>query len=187
MTLVGQRMTLEEFLELPEQKPALEFLDGVITQKVAKTLPHGLLQPKAAEFINRFAEPRRLAVAFTGSRMTFAGASLVPDVGVCRWEDLPRDAEGELEDGHLHRAWDVVIEIRSPAQRRSRLVRRCRWFLEHGTEIALLVDRHDRSVTLFRPDGSETVLRGDDRIDLDSVLPGFELTVQALFDTLRLE
>ena len=30
-----RRMTLEEFLHLPERKPALEYDDGVITKKVS--------------------------------------------------------------------------------------------------------------------------------------------------------
>ncbi|MCC7369737.1 MAG: hypothetical protein IT306_15005, partial [Chloroflexi bacterium] len=32
---VGQHMSLQEFLALPEEKPALEFQDGVVTQKMA--------------------------------------------------------------------------------------------------------------------------------------------------------
>ena len=42
-------------------------------------------------------------------------------------------------------------------------------------------------MTRFGDDHSERRLSGIDRIDLDSVLPGFELTVQALFDTLRID
>ena len=34
MALTEPRMTLEEFLALPEREPALEFEDGVVTQKV---------------------------------------------------------------------------------------------------------------------------------------------------------
>jgi len=39
-------------------------------------------------------------------------------------------------------------------------------------------------VRLFQPGLEPRILRGTDRIDLDAVLPGFELTVEQLFDTL---
>ena len=41
---VGRRMTLDEFLELPETKPVLEYVDGVVTQNVAPQGQHVLLQ-----------------------------------------------------------------------------------------------------------------------------------------------
>ena len=34
MAVSQQQITLEEFLALPEQKPALEYFDGEVTQKV---------------------------------------------------------------------------------------------------------------------------------------------------------
>jgi Uma2 family endonuclease len=63
-------------------------------------------------------------------------------------------------------------------------VRRCLWCIEQGSQVALLVDPSDESVLVFRPDQSAVALRGDDRIDLDVVLPGFELTAKQLFDSL---
>ena len=83
-------LTLAEFLRLPEEKPALEFQDGMVTQKVSPQGQHGWLQGKLAELFNHFAEPLRLARAFTETRVTFDGASLVPDVVVYRWDRIPR-------------------------------------------------------------------------------------------------
>jgi hypothetical protein len=42
-------------------------------------------------------------------------------------------------------------------------------------------------VLRFSPDALPDALTGDDRIDLDEVLPGFELTVNELFGTLVLD
>jgi hypothetical protein len=39
-------------------------------------------------------------------------------------------------------------------------------------------------VLVFRDGQPLRLLQGDDRIDLDEVLPGFELTVRAMFDAL---
>jgi hypothetical protein len=35
MAIVHTCLTLEEFLKLPDEKPPLEYLDGVVTQKMA--------------------------------------------------------------------------------------------------------------------------------------------------------
>jgi Uma2 family endonuclease len=43
MAIARQRPTLDTFLSLPEQKPALEYLDGEITQKMSPKLPHSFV------------------------------------------------------------------------------------------------------------------------------------------------
>ena len=183
MAITQRRMTLDAFLELPEDEPALEFDEGMVTQKVAPKIYHGRLQGWLVERINRFAEARRLAMAFTETRSTFGGASFVPDIGVFRWERLPRAADGKLRR-EAFEPWDIAIEIRSPEQTRAEQVRRCRWYVGNGVALALLVDDQDETVTLFRADGGEVVLRGDDPIDLGTVLPGFDLTPAELFASL---
>jgi Uma2 family endonuclease len=183
MTITQRRMTIEEFLELPEREPALEYQEGRIIQKVPPKGRHSALQCEAAELLNRFGRPEKVARAFTELRATFGGASLVPDVAVYRWERIPRDSAGRVADD-FREPPDIAVEIVSPKQGVNGLVRRCLWFIEQGTQISLLVDPADESVLLFRPGQATVALRGADRIDLDAVLPGFELTVQQLFDAL---
>ena len=183
---ITQRLTLDEFLALPDDEPALELEpDGTVVQKVSPQGQHSSLQFALCERINGFARPRRLAVAFPELRTIFGGAAYVPDVTVFRWERIPRDQDGELLDD-VFIPPDIAVEIRSPGQSLRGQVNRCRWYVEKGVEIALLVDPDDRSVRLFRADAEMRVLHGEDRIDLDSVLPGFELSVQQLFDALTL-
>jgi Uma2 family endonuclease len=85
MAITERRMTLEEFLELPEEKPALELIDGVVKQKVAPDFLHGMVQSIFLAFINEFAMPRELALAVSEVRATLPGSSPVPDVSVYRW------------------------------------------------------------------------------------------------------
>ena len=75
---VGRRMTLDEFLGLPETKPALEYVDGVVTQKVAPQGQHVLLQLNFASRINALTAPSKRALALPELRATFAGLSRVP-------------------------------------------------------------------------------------------------------------
>src|SRR5581483_521366 len=96
MAIAWQSLSLKQFLELPEAKPPLEYVDGVVRQKVAPKLPHSRLQSKMVEGINQFTEPRKLALAFTELRVTFGGRSYVPDVSVYLWRRVPVDAQGNL-------------------------------------------------------------------------------------------
>jgi Uma2 family endonuclease len=183
MALTGRRLSLEEFLELPEEKPALEYFDGVIVQKVAPRMFHGRMQSKFAEIVNLYGEPRRLAMAFTETRSTFGGRSFVPDVGIYCWDALPRQPDGKLvRDART--PWSVAVEIMSPDQSRAELEDKCRWYIANGVEIVLLVDPDREDIVRFDADGSETQLRDADRIDLEAVLPGFVLTAAGLFATL---
>lgn len=84
MVTARQRLTLEEFLRLPEEKPALEYFQGRVTQKVSPKGRHSALQAAAVSFVNSVARPGRIAFAFPELRATWAGASLVPDVAVYR-------------------------------------------------------------------------------------------------------
>jgi Uma2 family endonuclease len=179
-------MTLEEFLKLPEESPALELIDGMVTQKVPPQWVHGGFQYRITERINRFAEPRKLAFAFPELREAFGRDSLVPDVAVYRWERIPRSAAGRLVNA-APMPPDIAIEIRSPGQRVQDLVDKCRRYLAHGSELTLVVDPDGESVILTRPGAEPATLRGQDRIDLDPVLPGFELTVEELFSTLQFD
>ena len=181
--VVGQRMTLDEFLELPELTPALEYVDGVVRQKVAPQGQHVTLQDEFTQTINAVARPRKLARAYPELRATYAGLSRVPDVAVYLWERIPRLPNGRIANRFTEPP-DIAIEVVSPDQTATDLVSKCIWYVKNGVRIALIADPAEDVVLRFRPDTLPDVLTGDDRIDLDEVLPGFELTVNQLFASL---
>ena len=186
MAIEQRSMTLDEFLALPEEEPALEFeADGTVTQKVSPKGRHSSLQGGFIKLIDAFGIPRQMARAFPELRTVFGGAAYVPDVAVYRWERIPPTAEGEVPDDFTEPP-DIAVEIISPGQTVTTLVRKCIWYVEHGVLLALLVDPVDRSVLLFRPNALPRALRATDAIDLSEVLPGFEATVDQLFSALKL-
>jgi Uma2 family endonuclease len=183
MAITGRRLTVEEFLKLPEDKPYLELIDGEVTQKAVPQDEHAWLQAVLVEMINVFARRRRLAAALTELQKRFGEDILLPDVAVYRWQRLPRDAGGRLTNTYQVPP-DIAIEIVSPSQSVAEMVAKCRRYLAHGVPIALVVDPDTEAITVCDVDRHAT-LHDDERVDLDSVLPGFELTPRALFDTLR--
>jgi hypothetical protein len=79
MAITQQGLTLEEFLALPEEKPALEYVAGAVRRKVSPEILHGLLQTMLCTWINGFAMPSRMAVAVSELRTRFGGC--VPRAG----------------------------------------------------------------------------------------------------------
>jgi len=184
---ITQRLTLDEFLALPDEEPALELEpDGTVIQKVSPQGQHSRLQLALCERINRIAEPRRVALAFPELRVVFGGAAYVPDVSVFAWARIPRTADGEV--GNVFDAPpDVAFEIVSPEQSTNALVRRCVWYVDNGVGLALLVDPADRSVVRFERGHAPRILRSDGWIEFGSVLPELAIAVADLFGSLRLD
>ena len=183
MSVSQRHATLEEFLTWPEEQPALEYADGTVTRKVSPQGEHSVLATDFAELVNRFARPDRLARAFVELRTTFGGASHVPDVAIYRWERYPRTPAGRVANRFLIPP-DIAVEILSPEQRLSGVARTCRWYVANGALIALLVDPTNETVRVFCPGAEPLILRGDDRLALSEVLPGFVLTVRERFSVL---
>ena len=125
------------------------------------------------------ADPQQQGRAFVEVRFTYEGVSFVPDVGYYRRERLQtRSGRRYVRDLGPP---DIAVEVVSPEQRLARLIQKCLNFLTLGTTVALIVDPEDEAVLALRAGQLPRVMRGDDRIDLDDVLPGFTLTVAQLF------
>lgn len=186
MAVTSTPLTLERFLQLPEEEPALEFADGAVSQKVSPKGKHSALQVALVRRLEEAGRSNKAARAFTELRTTFAGASRVPDIAVYRWDRIPVDASGQVANEFIEPP-DIVIEIVSPEQSVNALVRRCLWYVANGVRVALLVDPTDESVLFFRPDRPAGAWHGSDRVDVSDVLPDFELAVDELFASLRQE
>jgi Uma2 family endonuclease len=184
MAVVSKPLTLAEFLQLPEEKPALEFEHGVITQRVSPKGKHSALQVALVRRLDEAGQPDKVARAFTELRATFANTSTVPDVAVYRWDRIPVDTKGQVADEFAEPP-DLAIEIVPPEQGVTGLVRRCLWYVANGIQVALLIDPRDESVLAFRPDQPAIAWRGTDRIDVNEVIPNLELTVDQLFASLN--
>jgi Uma2 family endonuclease len=179
-----KQLTLAEFLDLPEEEPALEFENGRVYQKASPKGKHSGIQGHFVQIVNGLVEPPRVASAFSELRISFGGRSYVPDVAIYRWDRIPVDANGEVGDDFLEPP-DVAVEIVSPDQSVTKLVRRCLWYVGYGAKAALLIDPGEKSILLFRPDQIPQSIESDGPVDLRDVSAGVILSAQELFDSLK--
>jgi Uma2 family endonuclease len=164
---------LETFLALPETKPASEYCNGIITQKPMPKGKHSRIQSRLARTIDQFAEDQKIALALTELRCTFAGRSIVPDIAVIRWENLPKDQDGEIAD-QFNRYPDWIIEIMSPEQSVTLVMEKIIFCMEQGTELGWLIDPSAKSVTVFQTGLPKVHLAEKEDLELLTVIKELE-------------
>ena len=184
MAVTPKRMSLAEFLKLPEVKPARELRNGVVSQKMPPKMSHAVVQVWFASRVDQFAIPRQLARAASECRIILGEETYVPDVIVFRWDRIPEDENGQVPDD-VYIAPDLVLEILSPGQTVRSSLDRCRELVEYGVQVAILADPRQQRVYIVRASGESGPLRGADAIDITDVVPGFAMSVQNLFLCLR--
>jgi len=174
------RLTLDQFLELPEQKPALEFdADGTIHEKLSPNTDHSALQAHIGRLLLNWIDgdpARRRGYVFSELRTNVAGASKLPDVAFYRRR--PRASERK----HALNVADVAIEILSPRDDLDEQHDKCMWYLQHGAQVALLVDPPRRSVTRFVAGQAPELITEPGIVVL---LPGLELALAEVFSVLE--
>jgi Uma2 family endonuclease len=180
MAVSQQQITLEEFLALPEQKPALEYFDGEVTQKAPTTTAHSATQYEFCALVNAFSHPRKLAWAFPEHRSSYSNASTVPDVAVYTWDRVPRDADRRLAN-RVFTTPDIAVEIRSPGQSFRTMLIRCLWYVASGAQVSIAIEPIELLLIVLRPGAEPLVFRDAGLLDLGGVIDGFSLDVGALF------
>ncbi|MBJ7898437.1 MAG: Uma2 family endonuclease [Cyanobacteria bacterium RI_101] len=178
-------LSLREFLVLPETKPATEYLDGQLQQKPMPQGEHSTIQGELIMGINAVTKRAKIARAYPELRCTFGGSSIVPDVAVFRWENIPRNADGSVANA-FNLAPDWVIEILSPDQSQTKVTANILRCLGHGCPLGWLIDPKDRSVLVFFGDRPPAIFSesSQEYLPVPDFAASFELSVQALFSWL---
>lgn len=171
----AKSISLQEFLHLPETKPAQEFIEGAIIQKTRLKGRHSRLQGKLCSEINQVSESAKIAYAFPELRCSVANRSIVPDIAVFLWLNIPFLSDGEVPD-NFNLPPDLVIEILYPEQNPNKVIGNILYCIENGSQLVWFLDPEDQSILVFRRDRSPVVIKNQDTLP---VLEGIELSLTA--------
>lgn len=189
MMIVAQpeikKLTLDEFLQLPETKPASEFINGEIEQKPMPQGEHSALQGELVTTINQLAKGKKLAYALPELRCTFGDRSIIPDIAVFEWSRIPRTEEGKIAN-KFEIPPDWIIEILSPEQSANKLIEKIVFCLNHGTKLAWLIDPDHESVTIWQPNQLPEVKLGDESLTVLDIITEGNLVAKSVFEWLNL-
>ncbi len=177
MVAVKQRVSAEEYLAIPDwRKPYLEYMDGEVREKVMGDLTHGGI---VSNVTTAFELVRRRVGGACGPeircefRWDGREAYLLPD---CAYWTKGRPLHG------LKAALPplVAVEVRSPDETMAAQREKCRFYRDHGVDIAWLIDPRSETVEVYEGDLNGAILRAGDVLR-SPLLPGFELPVADLF------
>lgn len=182
--ILSKPLTVEDFLQLPDTQPASEFIDGQIIQKSMPKGSHSVIQGEIVTAINAVVKPQKLARAFPELRCSFDGRVIVPDVSAFKWEHIPTDQNGRIVE-EFEIAPDWIIEILSPDQSQTKIIKKILHSLEHGTEMGWLIDPKEETVFIYTPDRRSLWLdKPHEIIPVPAFAVGLNLTIANLFDWL---
>jgi len=177
----AKSLTLEAFLELPETKPASEYIDGQIIQKPMPQGEHSTIQTELVGTVNAVTKPQKIARAYTELRCTFGGRSTVPDISVFIWSRIPRKVNGGVANV-FSIAPDWTIEILSPAQNQTKVTRNILHCLKHGTQLGWLIDPKAQSILVYTAPNQVAVFDEPEHIlPVPDFAAGLQLTVGTVF------
>lgn len=182
IAIVKPKPALEDFLKLPETKPASEFIDGEILQKPMPEGEHSVLQGELCKTINEVAQTQKIAKAFPELRCTFGGQSIVPDIAVFRWERIPFLPSGRIANiFEINPDW--AIEILSPNQSQTKVLGKLLHCSQHGTELGWLLDPEEESILAVFPGQKVEMYKGAALLPIINGIE-LELTVDTVFSWL---
>jgi Uma2 family endonuclease len=179
--VIQTTLTLANFLALPETKPASEFIDGEISQKPMPKGKHSIVQRELTFTIDRPLTAQKLARAFPELRCSFGGRSIVPDITIFKTDRIPRDPDGTVAND-FDIAPDWTIEILSPDQSQTKVVKNIVHCLKNGTTIGWLIDPADRTIFAYYPNGMMEIFDAPEaRLPVPEFAQSIGLTVGEIF------
>ncbi len=188
MTIIQSitKLTLNDFLRLPETKPASEYIEGKIQQKSMPKGKHSAIQSSVVSIINQLSISYRKCRAFSELRCTFGGRSLIPDISVFSWLRIPLDENGEIENDFVIFP-DWTIEILSPEQSSIRVIDKILFCLNQGTELGWLIDPKERIIMTFLGNQQPQIHQGEEQLPVLSILSNWRISASDIFACLTLE
>ncbi|MEB3280955.1 MAG: Uma2 family endonuclease [Lyngbya sp.] len=180
MTVQTQnRLTLEEFLGLPQDDITYEFVDGEAQAKMSPKYFHSSLTGLLFILLQRWSQNRgRVAIEWSVKlRRQEKDWVPVPDLLYISYDRLNADW---IDNVACPVPPELAIEIISPEQSFGKMSEKAVDYIKAGVLRVWVIDPQDKSITIFYPDAPPEIKRGTAPI-VDSIFQGLELTPEQLF------
>jgi len=167
---------------IPQTKPATEYINGRLVQKMSPRGAHALAQGAFVTAMSVWADAERRGrvgpewdfdLAPSGERTN----RLVPDVAYVSYERIGWEDDEAAQTPIV--APNVAVEILSPGQTVANSAERVRIFLACGAELVILVDP-ERHFAVLNDGGEPMRIERDGAIE-HRALPGFSMPLERAF------
>lgn len=188
---IPRRMTVEEFLELPDDGVDRWLIDGIVREfegnedMTRRNRLHSYLMTRFAryldEWVDRQPKPRgRVACGEVGVRFAREGRTAV---GVDMAFVSPEvEASQPTDSGIIVGVPTLVVEILSPNDKQKDVAEKVRVYLNASVKHVWVVDPELQSVRIYRPDGRDELVTSKGVLTAEPDMPGLKIDLARVFD-----
>jgi len=176
------RLTAEDLWRMPHAEVRRELVNGEIVEMPLVSIAHAELTARVAFFLMNHVKQHGGGEVVAGDAGFVLNLSYDPertrgaDVAFISTARLP-----EHPEKFMHAAPDLVVEILSPSNTSIEIQQKVRDYLEAGARLVWVVAAEVRTATVYRADGSARLLKENEPLDGENVLPGLKIPLQVLF------
>ena len=150
-----------------------ELVRGRLVVREPPGTQHGVIAMNLAYYVADYVRRHELGAVLaqdTGFKIASSPDTVrAPDVAYVARERAARIPAR----GYAELAPDLLAEVLSPDDRPAEVLAKVADWLAAGVRLVWVVDPERAEARVYRPDGSLTVLTGQDALDGEDVLPGF--------------
>lgn len=174
-------ITAEKFAEMAEIGRA-ELIEGRIIEMPPPQNRHGRCESKFTIRIGNFVEQHQLGIVMSGENGIYiqrnpdtVRAADVTFISYAQW------AKQLDKDGYLEVAPELIVEILSPSDSWTKVMKKLRDYFSIGVRLVWVADTETRIVHAFRSPTDVREFKEGEDLPGDEVLPGFSVPVVELF------
>ena len=173
---VPTTMTLADFLE--NDVPGYEYAKGELIPMSPATRRHGKISVSIIRYLDPYVYENGLGEVYTAETIFQVGERVMkPDVAFVSTDRLDVD-----QDKTFPIPPDLAVEVVSPTDVHSRVVRKAFDYLNAGTRLVWVLDPVSKTVTVYRSESDIKLLTQEATLTGEAVVPGFTCPVRQLFE-----
>lgn len=175
-------LTAEDFWQLPDDGQKHELVAGELTHMPPSGFLHGTVAGNFARLLGAYVTQYKLGVISVAE----AGFKLRQDPDTVRTPDVAFVSKDRiLAQGKPEKLWegapDLAVEVASPNDRFDDVVEKVQEYLAAGAHLVWVALPRSKSVMVYRANGKVKLVREDEELSGENVLPGFVCLEQNIF------
>ncbi|WNN92161.1 Uma2 family endonuclease [Gloeocapsopsis dulcis] len=181
MIRTASKLSLQEFLDLPQSDDRYELVEGQLQPKMSPKYKHASIQGRLFRLLDDWCNDQQCgrvcpewAIVLKRQQEDWVP---VPDLTYVSYQRLPQEWD---EDEPCPVKPELVVEIISPGQTFSGMTQKATDYLLAGVDCVWVVESKAQSVTIFRQDSLPQTVWQEGAIS-DPLLPELVLPVSRLF------
>ncbi|TAF04578.1 MAG: Uma2 family endonuclease [Nostocales cyanobacterium] len=184
MIQLKNKLTIEEFLSLPESDNVYEFVNGEAVPKykneqMSPKFFHGSTTGSLFILLSKWGKEKGRVVVEWSVKLTRNQQDWipVPDLTYVSYQRLPIDW---LKDEACPVTPELVVEIISPGQTFGDMIEKASYYLQAGISLVWVVDTISQTITVFTSSSLPTTYRNQQIISHE-LLSGLQITPDEIF------